>query len=114
MADFANAQAVAARLIAAKGFVATIRGAATPSNPVTGAGGSDGAERTVRAVKVKADTRAFGDDLAAQASCMLICDGPVLLADSWVDGSAVRPVIGVMAVEPDNASHIITKALIGA
>lgn len=113
MADYANAQAVAIRLIAKKGFAVTMRGPATPTDPVTGEGGGAGSERALNAIKVKADVRTFGEDLAARATCMLICDGPVSLADRWMDGAVERPVIGVMTVDPDNQSHIISKALIG-
>lgn len=113
MADYSSAQAVANRLIAQKGFVATIRSAPTPTDPVTGDGGAAGTPRTVNAVKVAADKRAFADTLIERASCMLICDGAVSASETWVDGVTDRPIIAVMAVEPDNASHIITKALIG-
>lgn len=111
--SYAGLQATAARLIAAKGFAATIRSAGTASDPVTGLGAVAGTDRTVDAVKVAVDVRAFPETLTARATCMLICDGQVSASDKWVDGSDVRPVIAVMAVEPDNASHIITKALIG-
>lgn len=113
MADYTGLTATASRLIAAKGFVATIQGAPTASDPVTGAGGSDGATRTLNAVKVGADKRAFSETLIERSTCMLICDGEVRASEFWLDGGAPRPIIAVMPVDPDNTSHIITKALIG-
>lgn len=114
MSEYAGITQSAAALIAQKGFVATIRGEPTPTDPVTGGGGSDGAIRSVAAVKVGIDRSQFSETLTERAQCTLICDGPVQVGEVWVDGSAERPVIGTMIVEPDNASHIITKALIGA
>jgi len=113
MADYTNAQALADRLLAAKGFTATIRAEGTAADPVTGLGAADGATRTVSAVKARVDIGVFPESLAERSTCMLICDAIVRMGDVWVDGGTDRPVIGVMHVEPDNDSHIITKALIG-
>lgn len=106
--------ALAARLLAEKGFAATIRAQAVASDPVTGAGGSDGASRTINAVKTQVDRRRLPESLAERAECILICAGAVAVGEVWVDGAVDRPVIGVMPVEPDNTSRIITKAIIGA
>ena len=113
MADYTRAQALATRLLTKKGFTATIRAEQTAADPVTGAGGADGADRTLQAVKVAIDERAFSTTLIERATAMLICDGPVSQDEFWVDNSSPRPIIATIDVEPDNASHVITKALIG-
>lgn len=114
MTKYARQIAMAQRLIAQKGFAATIRAADTASDPVTGSGASSGATRTVKAVKVAVDKRAFSESLAQNATCTLICAGDVLLNENWIDGSDVRPVIAVQDVSPDNDTNVIVKALIGA
>lgn len=113
MANYNNAQVTAQRLIAQKGFVATFRTKDAAKDPVTGLGGAAGATRTVNAVKVAIDQETFEQTLAAKAACVLLCDGPVDVSDTWVDGSTDRPVIATKTVSPDNATHLLTKALIG-
>lgn len=113
MATYTNAQALAARLIAAKGFAATVRAASTPADPLTGLGGADGASRTVNAVQTRIDYRTFPEGLVRQGDRMFIFAGPVAVGEYLIDGSDEWPIRETMRVEPDNASHIITKALVG-
>ena len=114
MAEYSNVQAMAVRLIAQKGFVATVRSVGTVSDPVTGSGAVAGDTRNVQAVRVSVDRKTFPETLIERATCMLICSGEVSIGEAWIDSSAERPIIATMVVEPDNSSHIITKALIGA
>lgn len=112
MPEYDRAQATAQRLIAQKGFVATIRAVDTPTDPVFGFDQIPAATREVDAVRLRIDASLFTETLVEQASCMLLCDGPVQVGEKWIDGAAERPVLAVESVMPDNASHIISKALI--
>jgi hypothetical protein len=113
MSSYLRAQATAKRLIASKGFAATFRSAGTPTNPVSGVAGVGGEDRTVSAVKVSADSTTFPETLIERSTCMLLCAGAVGVSDRWVDGDTVRAVLAVSRVEPNNATLIISKVLIG-
>ena len=107
-----NGQALADRLIAKHGFSATIRGEPTASDPVDGTGGADGASRTVNAIFTKIDFNTFPETAVEAGSKMLLCDGPVSVGEVLVDGSDEWTIVAVSDVEPDNSTHIISKALV--
>lgn len=87
-------------------------GWATPTDPVTGAGGSDGAPRSVRAVQTKLDYKTFPETLVQEGDRMMIFGSVVDRGEVLVDGSAEWSIREVQHIQPDNSTHIITKALV--
>lgn len=88
----------------------TIRGAPVAGDPVTGAGGSAGADRVVRGIVTKVDLKAFDASTVQAGDRMLVLAGLASVAERWVDGAVARPIVAVRVVKPDNATIIITKA----
>lgn len=109
MTFYADLAALADELLVEFGFDATVRGLPTPSDPVTGVGGSDGASRTVRAVLASIDSRVFPDTLVQNGDQMMIFGGVVNVGE-FVEGKGA--VAEIQLVQPDDATHLITKALI--
>lgn len=111
MVDYAKLAAVADRLIAENGFVATIQAASVATDPVTGLGGVDGSPRTVQAFQTAMDYKTFPDTVVTTGDRMMLFADRVEVGEVLVDNGdwAVK---AVMHIEPDNASHIITKAVI--
>lgn len=100
--------ALADRLLLRFGYDATVTGVPMLPDPVTGAGGGAGAARTVRAVNTKIDFNTFPESLVETGDTMLILGGKVNVGES-IGGKSVKQVAHVM---PDNAAHIITRALV--
>lgn len=100
--------ALADRLLLRFGYDATVTGQPTLPDPVTGAGGGAGASRTVRAVNTAVDHNTFPESLVETGDTMLILGGKVDVGEA-VGSMSVKHVAHVM---PDNATHIITKALV--
>lgn len=111
MTFYTEKAALADRLLLKYGFDATVRAADTPSDPVTGLGGANGATRTVRALFTKIDFRTFPETLVRDGDRMVIFGGPVLVGEVLVNNGdwAVREVADI---QPDGSTHIITKALV--
>lgn len=111
MAFYDDMAALADQMLTEFGFAATVRTADAPGDPVTGLGGAAGATRTVRAVQTKMDYRTFPETLVRAGDRMLIFGGAVEVGEKVIDGGewAVRQVAHI---QPDNATHIITKALV--
>lgn len=107
-----NAATSADRLLQRFGYDATIRAVGTAGDPVTGAGGGNGATRTVRALVRSIDHKTFPESLVQSGDRMFIFGGEVLRGEYLVDGSNVFEVREVVHIKPDNATHIITKALV--
>lgn len=112
MTFYANAAATADRLLGRFGYAVTIRGVATAGDPVTGASGADGAERDVQGLVRSIDNRTFAETLVQSGDRMFIFDGEVLRGEYVVDGGASYEVREVVHIKPDNATHVITKALV--
>jgi len=111
MTFYAGKAALADQLLLKYGFSATVRAADSPSDPVTGVGGSDGATRTVRAVFTSIDSTVFPETLVQKGDRMVIFGGSVEVGETLVkDGD--WPVRVVQHVQPDGTTHIITKALV--
>jgi hypothetical protein len=88
----------------------TIRGAPVAGDPITGAGGSVGADRVVSGVVTGVDLKLFDASTVQTGDRMLVVAGVVSIAERWVDGLVARPIVAVRVVKPDNATLIITKA----
>jgi len=105
---YSDKAALADRLLLKFGYDATVTGRPTQPDPVTGAGGGAGVARTVRAVNTKIDYKTFPETLVRTGDTMLILGGLVEVGEA-IAGKAVKQVAHV---QPDNATHIITKALV--
>lgn len=112
MTFYERMDALVVRQLASKGFSATFRGEPTPADPVTGVGGSDGATRTIQAVKVAVNFRDFPETLVEAGDLMLIVKGFVEVGEYWIDGSDHWRVVSVKQYEPDNSTDLMTKALV--
>lgn len=112
MTFYSEMAAVADELLVEYGYDATIRAADTPSDPVTGVGGADGVTRTVRAVQTKMDYKVFPETLVQTGDRMFLFGGQVEQGEKLVDGSAEWAIAEVQHIRPDNATHILTKALV--
>lgn len=112
MTLYARAGLTADRLLARFGYNVTIRSVDTAGDPVTGLGGSVGATRTVVGMVRSIDNRAFPESLVQSGDRMFIFAGEVLRGEFVVDGGAVYSVAEVVQIKPDNATHVITKALV--
>lgn len=112
MSIYTRAATTADRLLARFGYDVTIRAVGTAGDPVTGAGASDGATRTVRGLVRSIDNRTFPESLVQSGDRMFIFGGEVLRGEFVVDGSAAYEVREVVQIKPDNATHVITKALV--
>ena len=112
MSIYARAATTADRLLARFGFDATIRAVGTAGDPVTGVGAADGATRDVRGLLRSIDNKAFPESLVQSGDRMFIFGGEVLRGEYFVDGGAEYEVREVVQIKPDNATHVITKALV--
>jgi len=106
--NYSAMRALASTMITDGGFLATISGAATAPDPVTGLGGGAGATRTIPAVLTKVDTKLFPQSLVHSEDRMLVCAGAVEVGETW----GGRAIVDVLAVTPDNGAPIITKAVV--
>lgn len=111
MTFYSDKAALADRLLLKYGFTATVRGAATVADPVTGLGGSDGATRSVQAVFTRIDFRTFPETLVRKGDRMVIFGGPVSVGEVLVE-SGDWQIREVQNIKPDGSTHIITKALV--
>jgi hypothetical protein len=112
MTFYSEMAAVADQLLAEFGYDSNIRAADTPSDPVTGLGGSDGATRAVRAVQTKMDYKVFPESLVQTGDRMFLFGGQVERGEKLVDGSTEWAIAQVQHIRPDNATHILSKALV--
>lgn len=112
MTFYERMRALASRQIAAKGSTVTIRGIPTPSDPVTGLGGADGAARSMSAVLTQVDYRTFPETIARAGDLMLLVDGTAEVGEKWVNGVSEWTIVAVSEVNPANDGAIITKALV--
>lgn len=110
MTFYAEMQALADELLGTAEFGATltIQGVPTPGDPVTGAGGSAGAARSIQGAAVKVDLRVFPETLVQVGDRMLITSDPVAVGEKWQG----RAIVAVMEVKPDDATGILWKALV--
>ena len=112
MTFYAEMAAVADNALLEFGYDATIRAVGTASDPVTGAGAADGATRTVRAVQTKIDYKVFPESLVQAGDRMFLFGSLVDAGETLVDGTQEWAVTKVQHIQPDNSTHILTKALV--
>ena len=113
MSIYDKFEALAERLLAKYGYGVTVYGAKTPSDPVTGAGGSDGASRVVQGLQTPIDRDSFDASLVERATTGFIFSGEVLTGEFVALESRKQAVLSVRHVKPDGGTHIITKAIVG-
>lgn len=114
MTFYERMKALADRQIAAKGSSVTIRGLPVAPDPVTGAGGSDGATRQVSAVLTSVDYRVFPESLVQAGDLMLLVEGgsAVQIGEKWVNGLAEWSIVAVREINPANGTPIAFRALV--
>ena len=114
MTFYTDMTAEALALITEFGSDLTIRGADTPEDPVTGAGGGTGAERTAKGVLTKIDDKAFPETRIERGDRMMILEGAAnpVMGERWVDGANVWTFEGIVSIAPHNGSPVIHKVLV--
>ncbi|WP_299945352.1 hypothetical protein [uncultured Ruegeria sp.] len=112
MTFYSEMAAVADEMLLEFGYDATIRAADTASDPVTGAGAADGATRTVRALQTGIDYKVFPESLVQTGDRMFLFGAVVHVGEKLIDGTEEWAVKRVQHIQPDNSTHIMTKALV--
>ena len=86
------------------GATLVLRGDPTTSDPVSGAGGADGAARDVIGVLASVKDGYFTLTLAPESAATV--------GEVWVDGADEWPLIEVKTIKPDNETVIAYRALV--
>ena len=108
MADYSNARALAARLLAKKGFVANLEPQGVASDPITGEPMPQVASRALRAVFTQINADLFEGTTIQAADKMLLLEGSAEVGERFLGQS----IVAVQSIDPDMSGPIISKALL--
>ena len=116
MTFYAEMKALSDELMGTAEFGAalTVQGLPTAGDPVTGAGASDGTQRTVNGVVTKVDLKVFPESMVQAGDRRIVFDGDgaIQVGEKWINGTEEWDIVQVMQVKPDNSTSILFKALV--
>lgn len=113
--DYSRLQAQFNRNIERFGSALTLRGAPVSSDPVTGLGGSDGPERTVRGVVTRVDFKVFPESLVRDGDLMAVLQPSAnpIIGERWVKSASEEfTIVQTIEETPDNSTTIAWQVLL--